>query len=164
MSRSHVNTRPGGGSPPFGRHYGSFRPPPSLVLAVSAGGALGAAARYGIGLWAPPPAGGFPWATLFVNVSGSLLLGVLLVTLLERARPSRHLRGFVGSGFCGAYTTMSAFAVETNLLVRDDRYVLAGTYVLVSIAGGLAAVWLGMHVARRVNGPGAVRKRIGGPP
>jgi CrcB protein len=133
-----------------------------LVLAVSAGGALGAGARYGVGVGIPVRPDSFPWATLLVNVSGALVLGVALMILLERFGPSRYLRAFVGTGFCGAYTTMSTLGVETSLLARADRYLLAASYVAVSVVGGLAAAWLGMHVGRRMSGLTDVRRRIGG--
>lgn len=121
---------------------------PRLLLAVAAGGAIGGPARYGVSQWIATPAGGFPWATLWINLSGSLLLGFVVIFLLERFRPSPYLRAFLGTGFCGAYTTFSTFAVETDMLVRDTRYTTAGLYVIASIAGGLVAVWAGMRLAR----------------
>jgi CrcB protein len=96
---------------------------------VSAGGALGAPARYGMTLWLASRAGGFPRATLWTNITGSFLLGVMLIFVLERFGPSRYLRAFLGTGFCGAYTTMSSFAVEVDLLVRDGHTTTAGAYV-----------------------------------
>jgi CrcB protein len=132
------------------RPYRAFRPDPRLLAAVSAGGALGAPARYGMTLWLGATAGGFPWATLWINLSGSFLLGAVLIFALERLRPSRYLRAFLGTGFCGAYTTMSGFAVEVDLLVRDGHHTTAAAYIVASLAGGLLAVWAGMRLARLI--------------
>ncbi len=125
---------------------------------MSAGGALGAAARYGIGLGLGGNGGGFPFATLLVNLSGSLALGLVLTVLLERSPRSRYWRAFLGTGLCGAYSTTSAFAVDTDLLVRDGRLVVVAVYVSASVIGGLVAVWAGKRLGgvlskRRVRHP-----------
>jgi CrcB protein len=91
---------------------------------------------------------GFPWATFAVNVSGSFALGFLLVMILERFPADRYLRPFVATGFLGAYTTYSTFAVETDLLVKGGRAGLAAAYAVVSLLGGFLAVWLGLLAAR----------------
>jgi CrcB protein len=97
------------------------------------------------------PAGGFPWATLWTNLSGSLALGVLLAVLIERYPPSLYARAFIGTGFLGAYTTFSTFAVETDLLVKDGHAGTAGAYVAASLVGGLAAAALGLAAGRRIG-------------
>jgi CrcB protein len=72
-----------------------------------------------------------------------------LVTLvLERFPPTRYARPFLATGFLGAYTTYSTFAVETDLLVKDGHAGAAAAYVVASLAAGFAAVWLGIAVAR----------------
>ncbi len=129
---------------------------------VALGGALGAPARYEMARLIHVPAGGYPWATFWTNVSGSLLLGFILVLLVERFPPSRHLRPFLAIGFLGAYTTYSTFMVESDVLVRDGHAGRAAVYVLASSVAGLAAVWIGIAggrlatVGRRsANGLGA---------
>jgi len=92
-------------------------------------------------------ADGFPWATFVTNVSGSLALGLAFV-LLGRRLPGRHVRAFVTTGFLGAYTTYSTFAVETDLLARHGNVAVAGAYVAASVLVGLAAVFAGMVAAR----------------
>jgi CrcB protein len=136
-------------APPV-RRFGPYRPDPNLVAAVAAGGALGGAARFGVSQALSGPSTTFPWGTLLANLSGSFLLGALLVLLLERFPPSRSLRALLGTGFCGAYTTMSTFAVDTDLLVRDGRAPVATAYVLATVAGGLVAMWAGMRLVRLV--------------
>lgn len=84
------------------------------LLAVAAGGAAGAACRHAVGLLARaylPPT--FPYGTLFVNVAGSLLLGVLVGVAGTAARLPPLLFALVGVGFCGAFTTFSTFATDT---------------------------------------------------
>lgn len=119
-----------------------------VYAAVASGGALGGPARYGVGLLLPGGGSAFPWATFAVNVSGCFLLGVLLVLLAERFPPNRYARPFLGTGFLGAYTTFSTFAVETDLLVRAGRVGLATAYALGSALAGLLAAWLGVAVGR----------------
>lgn len=123
---------------------------PDVLAAISAGGVLGALSRYGVARLVPVGAHAFPWATFWTNVSGSLVLGFVLVLLLERFPPARYLRAFVATGFIGAYTTFSTFVVEADLLVKDGHAVLAGAYAAASVVAGLLAAWAGMTVARRL--------------
>jgi CrcB protein len=119
-----------------------------VIGAVALGGALGTPARYGISLAVHVTPGTFPWGTFWTNVSGSFALGFFLALVLDRFPPTRYLRPFVATGFFGAYTTYSTFAVETDLLLRNRRVGVALTYVVASFGVGLAAAWLGALVAR----------------
>ena len=127
-------------------HRGESR----VVAAVALGGALGAPARYGISLAVHVTPGTFPWGTFWTNISGSFALGLILVLLLERFPPSRYLRPFVATGFLGAFTTYSTFAVETDLLVKNGYVGVAAAYALGSLAAGFVAVWIGIVLARAV--------------
>lgn len=127
---------------------GGRRPGFWVLAAIALGGALGASARHGLAQLAPVEEGAFPWITLVVNVTGSFLLGAVLVLLLERFPPSRYLRPFVATGFLGAYTTYSTLAVEIVMLARDGRLATASTYVAASLVAGLGAVWVGMSLGR----------------
>ena len=119
------------------------------VLAVIAiGGMLGASARYGIARAMPVEPERFPWATFLTNVSGSLVLGLLLVVLVEHGIGGRYARPFLATGVLGAYTTMSTFAVETSLLVKDGDVLLGVTYAIASVAVGLAAAVAGIRLGR----------------
>jgi CrcB protein len=124
-----------------------------VIAAVAAGGALGAPARYGVAQLIHDRQGSFPWATFWTNVSGSLALGFLLVLLLERFPPSRYVRPFVATGFLGAYTTYSTFAVGTVVLAKDGHAAVALAYALGGLACGLAAAWAGIVAARLVPLP-----------
>jgi CrcB protein len=119
-----------------------------VVLAVAAGGALGAPARYEIELIVNSPAGTFPWATFWINLTGSFVLGALLTLVIARWPPSRYVRPFFASGFIGAYTTWSTFVVETDELMAHGHADVAATYVVASLVGGLAAVWAGVTAVR----------------
>jgi CrcB protein len=122
-----------------------------VLAAIAVGGALGAPARYGVAQLVPVDAGGFPWATFWTNVSGCFALGVGLILLLERFPPSRYVRPFLATGFLGAYTTYSTFAVETDLLLKDGHVGTALVYVAASLAAGFTAVWLGIAAARMLG-------------
>jgi fluoride exporter len=119
-----------------------------LIGAIALGGAAGTALRAGIAQALPTRMGAFPWATLVVNVSGSLIIGLVIALAVERAAPQRYLRPLVGTGFCGGLTTFSTFAVETDSLLRAGRIGVAVGYALLSVAAGLVAVWVGSRVVR----------------
>jgi CrcB protein len=133
----------------------------SVLAVISVGGALGSVARYLISEAVPAMPGRFPWATFLINMSGCLALGLLMVFVLDVWPPNRYVRPFLGVGFLGGYTTFSTFAVEARNLAGHGAWPLAGAYVLVSLAGGLAAVWCGMIVARLVAGLPVRRNREG---
>jgi len=122
---------------------------PGVLAAVAVGGALGAPARYGVAQLVHAGAGTFPWATFWTNVSGSFVLGVVVVLVARRFPSDRYLRPFVATGFLGAYTTYSTFAVEAVVLARDGDVALACAYAAASLAAGLAAAAAGIAIGRR---------------
>ena len=121
----------------------------SALGAVALGGFFGAAARDLIEQAVATPPDGFPWGTLAVNLSGALALGLLVELLVHVGHPGHgRLRLLVGTGFLGAFTTYSALAVETDLLVHGKRPGLAAAYLATSVIGGLAATVAGMRLGR----------------
>lgn len=123
---------------------------PVFLLIVFVGGCLGAAARYWVSVQLPAPKGGWPVGTLFVNLLGAFLLGLLLEGLTrlgEDAGAKRIVRLGVGTGFMGAFTTYSTFAVETDMLLQHNHVALAACYVAVSIVGGIIFSTLGIWIA-----------------
>jgi CrcB protein len=112
------------------------------LLLVFAGGSIGTAARLAIGLGIPD-AGGFPIATLAVNVLGSLLIGILAARLPQ----TTGLRVFLGTGVLGGFTTYSAFMTGAVALWTDAP-LLAFAYVAGSLVLGLAAAAAGLRLAR----------------
>jgi fluoride exporter len=112
------------------------RPTPALVAAVGVGGAVGALARWGLGELAPTGAG-FPWTTFAINVAGSLLLGLLPAVPLVRRHATLPL--VLGTGVLGGFTTLSAYAEETRVLVADGATATAAAYVVGTLAACLLA-------------------------
>lgn len=126
------------------------------LLLVMAGGAIGSGARFLTGQATLAAFGpGWPSGTLTVNLVGSLLMGVL-AGILARAGTGGEAWGLLlGTGMLGGFTTFSAFALDTvNMAQRGDG-VAALSYVLVSVIGGLIALFAGMMVVRAVSGTGA---------
>ena len=115
-------------------------------LWVGLGSALGGMARYGCSDLAARYIGvGFPLATLFVNVAGSLIIGILAAPSVADGRfvLSPDARAFLMIGICGGFTTFSAFSLETLNLARDGQWLEATANVVLSVAVCLVAVWLG---------------------
>jgi CrcB protein len=124
------------------------RVPLSVLLAVGCGGVVGAISRYLVQLALPSDPGRFPTGTFIVNLSGSALLGFLLVVINERFADRRLARPLLGTGLIGAYTTFSTFTVEAVLLARAGRLPTAVAYVTLSIVLGLGTGLLGMSAGR----------------
>jgi CrcB protein len=117
-------------------------------LLAALGGALGALTRWGVAEALPSSPGGWPWATLAVNLAGCLLVGLLLATLLARSPAPAWARPFLAVGVLGGFTTYSTFAVDAVLLADGGAVVLAAGYVLASVVGGLLAVVAGLAAGR----------------
>ncbi len=126
----------------------SGRAQPDVLAVIALGGMLGASARYGIAQWLPTAHDGFPWATFWTNLSGSFLLGLLLVLLLERFPPTRLVRPFLATGILGAFTTMSTYEVETALLIKNGHAATGLLYGLGSLIAGLALAYAGILAGR----------------
>jgi CrcB protein len=118
-----------------------------LALAVSAAAALGAVCRYVIDIVIQRNhRSGVPWGTFVINITGSLLLG-LVTGLAVHHGFGAHLTTVIGVGLCGGYTTWSTFTWETFALAEGGRLVAAATNVLGSLAIGLAAAAAGLGLA-----------------
>lgn len=119
-----------------------------VYLVVALGGALGALARWAVGEALPASPAGWPWPTLAVNLTGCLLIGVLLAVLLERFRTATLLRPFLATGVLGGFTTYSTFAVDVVRLADAGAWAVAAGYVVASVLGGLLAVVAGLVLGR----------------
>lgn len=122
-----------------------------MLAAVAAGGALGAAARYGLAVAWPSSPAGFPWATFVTNAAGCLALGVLMELLAVLTDPHRLLRLFLGTGVLGGFTTFSTYAMESRDLVAAGNPALAGAYVAGTLLAALVAVRVGMLGVRALS-------------
>jgi CrcB protein len=120
------------------------------IAAIALGGALGAVARYEIGLAWPVVAGTFPWTTLAINLAGSIALGVVLTAFSAGTSRAARVRAFAAVGFCGGFTTFSTWMVEVVLLGRGGDVALGVAYSVTSIVLGLVAVALGAFAAHAV--------------
>ncbi len=119
-------------------------------LVVLAGAGFGGLARYAAGSWIMLKYGGrFPLGTLFINISGSFLIGVLMTLLTERLNPHPNWRLFLVVGFLGGYTTFSSFEYEIFQSVRDGARWMAMLYLTGSVALGYLGVWMGALLTAR---------------
>jgi CrcB protein len=121
------------------------------LLIIGLGGFLGSVARYVVtkvmdGKLNPP----FPYATLIINVVGSFLLGLIYVLALRKAGLTENGRLFLGVGFCGGFTTFSAFALENFTLMQEKLVGSSLLYISLSVVGGILALAAGVWVARFV--------------
>jgi len=119
-----------------------------VLLVVAVGGALGSLGRWALAQAVTTAPGGFPWATLLVNVSGGFAIGVLMVFVLDVWTTSRLVRPFLGVGVLGGYTTVSTAMLDTRALIATDQAALAASYLFGTLAAGLTAVWAGILLAR----------------
>lgn len=122
------------------------------LLYVALGGAIGASARYLVsgwmGAWLGPD---FPWGTFFANISGSFLIGVVLVLVDGGSLPA-GARAFLAVGILGGYTTFSSFSYESLGLLTDSGLLLTLLNTLGQLILGLVFVYLGVVVGRLIGG------------
>lgn len=121
-------------------------------LLVAGGGALGAMARYGLGLLATraAPNAAWPWGTFGANLIGGLLMGLLTGWLAFRAGAHQEtIRLFAAVGVLGGFTTFSAFSLEVALMIERREMATAALYVAASVALAVGALFLGLMLARR---------------
>jgi CrcB protein len=124
-----------------------------LYAYVAVGSVLGGSARYLASVLLQSAGHGFPWATLFVNVTGSFVIGFYSAITGPDGRvfASARQRQFVMTGFCGGYTTFSTFSLETFQLIRSGHVSTGLMNLFISIVAWLVAVWLGHTIATRLN-------------
>ncbi len=121
---------------------------PRDVVSISAGGFIGANARYLFGIWASAHLGShWPFGTWIINITGCFVLG-LFVPIQQARGWSDQTRLAVAIGFLGAYTTYSTFELDTYGLFQHHRYLASAVYVPTSFTAGFLAVYLGAVAAR----------------
>jgi CrcB protein len=121
---------------------------------VAIGGALGSVARFWFsGVVARSFGETFPWGTLLINVSGSLVIGFFGALTAPEGRwlVPPGVRQFVMIGICGGYTTFSSFSFQTLNLLRDREWLYAGGNILLSVVLCMVAVWLGYLLGAEIN-------------
>lgn len=115
------------------------------------GGAVGSGLRYATGLALPPSQGTFPWSTFTVNIIGSFILGLLVGMSLTSASLSRPMMLLLGTGLCGGFTTYSAFAVESALLVQEGHLSTVAIYIVTTLTCCAAAALAGVLAPRMLS-------------
>lgn len=121
------------------------------LIYIACGGAVGAVLRYGASLGVYSLLGrGFPYGTLFVNVTGSLLMGLLSVVMLDRLSIGAEWRAAILVGVLGSFTTFSTFSIETLNLLEQGDVARAMLNIALSVAVCLIAVWFGVILGRQI--------------
>ena len=120
-----------------------------MLLLAASGGAIGAGARYLVGVGAARLLGaGFPWGTLIVNIAGCFLMGVLIEMLALRFSATNDMRVFLTTGLLGGFTTFSAFALDVVVLAERKQNVAAMLYLGSSVFFSLLALFAGLAMVR----------------
>lgn len=121
-------------------------------IAVGIAGFFGAITRFALGkVLRFSIFGSFPFSTLFINLTGCLLLSFFLTLTLDRLVINPKLRLAFGTGFLGAYTTFSTFTVDSVNLIKNDQLVLAFIYILGTSFGAVIFAWLGLSLSRLIT-------------
>ena len=121
------------------------------MFLAAAGGAIGASARYLVGVSAVRLLGhGFPWGTLIVNIAGSLLMGILIEAWALRFNAPQDVRVFMTTGILGGFTTFSAFSLDVVTLFERKDYGSALFYLLGSVGLSIFALFAGLYIAREL--------------
>ncbi|PKA82201.1 CrcB protein [Ulvibacter sp. MAR_2010_11] len=118
------------------------------LLLVFLGGGLGSSLRYAMSNYLNSTQNGFPYGTFAVNIIGSLLIGIILGLALKTNAISQNTMVFLATGFCGGFTTFSAFAYENHLFLKSGDFMSFALYTLASFVVGFAAVFFGMWVVK----------------
>ncbi len=121
----------------------------TVYLAIALGGSLGAVSRYWVSsktyLWVGTE---FPYGTLMVNISGSLVMGFLAIVLSEKIELPEEIKFALLVGFLGSYTTFSTFALDALQAIQNGALLKVAVYILISVFGSLLGVWMGYLGAR----------------
>ena len=118
-------------------------------LIVGVGGAVGSMLRYAIQkFFQAQPAAAFPTATLLVNIAGCFLIGILWSLVSRSLTWNDEMKLLLMTGFCGGFTTFSAFTLEGIGLLKENRTVLFVIYLTASVVGGLLATFIGIRIVK----------------
>ena len=119
-----------------------------MLFSVGVGGGLGALARYYIAGWVQPAGADFNWGIFIVNITGGLLMGLIVEASALKLNLTPELRSFLTVGILGGYTTFSTFSLDSALLLQKGQYGLAAAYVIGSVVLSIAALFAGLWIAR----------------
>ena len=122
----------------------------NTVFAVGVGGGLGALARYYIAGWVQPPGAEFNWGIFVVNISGGLLMGLIVEASALKLNLAPELRSFLTVGILGGYTTFSTFSLDSALMLQKGQYGLAAGYIVGSVVLSILALFAGLWIVRSI--------------
>uniref|UniRef100_UPI0040486D2A fluoride efflux transporter CrcB n=1 Tax=Polaribacter sp. TaxID=1920175 RepID=UPI0040486D2A len=118
------------------------------LLLVFVGGGFGSALRYLIGKWLNNAQDGIPYGTFVANILGSLLIGILLGFAAKNEALSENHTLLLATGFCGGFTTFSAFAYENHIFLKSGDFVSFALYTIASFILGFLAVFAGVYIVK----------------
>src|SRR5438445_7601799 len=121
-----------------------------VVFAVGVGGGLGALARYYIAGMIQSATTSFPWGIFVVNITGGLLMGVIVEASALKLNLPPDLRAFLTVGILGGYTTFSTFSLDSALLLQKGEYAQAAAYMIGSVALSVLALFAGLWIVRMI--------------
>ncbi len=123
----------------------------AVLAAVAAGGAIGSVARYLIAGWVQSAAwAGFPFGIFAVNISGGLIMGILIELMALKWNISLEMRAFLTTGILGGYTTFSTFSLDSALLIERGAYASAAFYIAGSAILSVVALFAGLWIIRGI--------------
>lgn len=120
----------------------------NTVFAVGVGGGLGALARYVIAGWVQPAGAAFPWGIFIVNITGGLVMGLIVEASALKLNLSPELRAFLTTGILGGYTTFSTFSLDSALMLQKGQYGAAAAYIGGSVILSILALFAGLWIVR----------------
>jgi len=121
-----------------------------VILSVGIGGGLGALIRYFVAGWVQPQGVAFNWGIFVVNITGGLVMGLIVEASALRLNLSPELRAFLTTGILGGYTTFSTFSLDSALLLQKGEYGLAALYMIGSVVLSIAALFAGLWIVRAI--------------
>ena len=122
-----------------------------VILSVGVGGGLGALIRYFVAGWVQPQGSDFNWGIFAVNISGGLMMGLIVEASALKLNLSPELRAFLTTGILGGYTTFSAFSLDAALLYERGELGLAALYVGLSVALSIGGLFAGLALVRQFS-------------
>jgi CrcB protein len=121
---------------------------PGVLLAIAGGGALGSLLRYFVASAIQRPTNPFPIGIMIVNITGGLIMGIIVELGARKFQLAPELRAFLTVGILGGYTTFSTFSLDSALLIQRGEYVSAATYIIGSTALSILALFTGLWLVR----------------
>ena len=119
-----------------------------VILSVGVGGGIGALLRYFVAGWLQPVGSAFNWGIFAVNITGGLVMGMVVEASALKLNLSPEMRAFLTTGILGGYTTFSTFSLESALLLQKGEYMMAAFYVIGSVVLSIAALFAGLWIVR----------------